>query len=262
MAAHHGRARDGHLQHQGRPLTDLLAADCSRCAGLCCVALPYARGREFPEDKRAGVACRHLGDDFGCRIHEALLPGGWAGCVTFDCFGAGQQVVQVTYGGRTWRERPDLAAEMFAVFDVVKALHEVRFLLADPACLASSYAAAAAAYDAELALLTKAGAEELLAVDLAPLRGRAGDLFARVAGERGGPSHRGALLMAADLRDRDLTDVDLLGADLRDADVRGADLRRSLFLTQPQVNAARGDDATRLPARVTRPAHWSPPRRG
>ncbi len=229
---------------------------------MCCVALPLTRGREFPEDKRAGVACRHLADDFGCRIHDALLPGGWSGCVTFDCFGAGQHVVQVTYGGTTWRDRPDLAAEMFAVFEMVKALHEVRFLLADPACGGSSYAAEATALDAELALLTAGGAEDLLAVDLAELRARAGDLFARVAAERGGPSHRGALLMAADLRERDLTDVDLLGADLRDTDVRGADLSGSLFLTQPQVTAARGDDTTRLPGRLSRPTHWSPSRRG
>ena len=33
----------------------------------------------------------------------------------FDCFGAGQQVVQVTFGGADWRTAPELAGVMFAV---------------------------------------------------------------------------------------------------------------------------------------------------
>ena len=139
MAARHGGARHGRLQHQGRPLTELVA-DCARCAALCCAALPYARSREFPEDKPAAVPCRHLEEDFRCGIHAGLLEGGWRGCVVFDCFGAGQQVVQVTYGGRTWRDDPATADEMFAVFEVVRALHEVRFLLQDPAVAGSPYA--------------------------------------------------------------------------------------------------------------------------
>ena len=69
-------------------------------------------------------------------------------------------------------------------------------------------------------------------------------------------SLRGALLLGADLRGADLRLADLLGADLRGADLRGADLSTSLFLTPLQAAAARGDTATRLPARVPRPAHW------
>jgi uncharacterized protein YjbI with pentapeptide repeats len=68
---------------------------------------------------------------------------------------------------------------------------------------------------------------------------------------------RGAYLIGADLRGADLRQADLIGADLRDADLRGADLTGALFLTQSQVNAARGDQATRLPAAVTRPSHWT-----
>jgi len=37
----------------------------------------------------------------------------------------------------------------------------------------------------------------------------------------------------------------------------GADLRGSLFLTRFQVNAAKGDDRTKLPPALARPAHWS-----
>jgi hypothetical protein len=69
-------------------------------------------------------------------------------------------------------------------------------------------------------------------------------------------SLRGTLLLGADLRGADLRLADLLGADLRGADLRGADLSTSLFVTPMQAAAARGDAATRLPARVPRPAHW------
>ena len=36
----------------------------------------------------------------------------------------------------------------------------------------------------------------------------------------------------------------------------GTDLSDALFLTQFQVNAARGDGATRLPGRLARPPYW------
>jgi uncharacterized protein YjbI with pentapeptide repeats len=48
----------------------------------------------------------------------------------------------------------------------------------------------------------------------------------------------------------------MIGADLRDADVRGADLSESLFLTQAQINAAKGDRATKLPPLLERPFYW------
>lgn len=63
-------------------------------------------------------------------------------------------------------------------------------------------------------------------------------------------------MIAADLRGVDLSGVDLLGADLRDARVDGADLSTAVFLTQAQVNAARGDGTTALPRGVDRPTHW------
>lgn len=62
--------------------------------------------------------------------------------------------------------------------------------------------------------------------------------------------------MAADLSGADLRLADLVGADLRDANLAGADLTEVLFLTQAQLNAARGDASTRLPAALKRPAHW------
>jgi uncharacterized protein YjbI with pentapeptide repeats len=50
---------------------------------------------------------------------------------------------------------------------------------------------------------------------------------------------------------------DLTGADLRGADLRGADLAQALFVTQAQLDAAKGDTGTRLPPSLTRPVYWS-----
>ena len=53
----------------------------------------------------------------------------------FDCFGAGQQLTQVTFGGRTWREDPALAAAQFAVLPVMRQLHEILWYLAEALAL-------------------------------------------------------------------------------------------------------------------------------
>ena len=254
-----------------------LRADCSRCAGLCCVAPPFAASADFAFDKPAGVACRHLREDFRCGIHSRLRTEGFPGCTVFDCFGAGQRIVQVISGGRTWREDPSRAAEQFALLPVVHALHEMRWYLAEAQSLAPS------AEVVELRRRTEALAggtpSELLTLDVDAHRRVVGELLQRVSAEVRGPggpdrrgadlagrdlrgadlrsaSLRGALLIGADLRGADLRRADLLGADLRAADVRGTDLSACLFLTQPQVSAARGDGRTAIPPFVTRPAHW------
>ncbi|MDF2646281.1 MAG: hypothetical protein K0Q73_2086, partial [Paenibacillus sp.] len=72
-----------------------------------------------------------------------------------------------------------------------------------------------------------------------------------------GANLRGAYLIAANLKGADLRVADLIGADFRDADLSGANLTDSIFLTQAQLNAAKGDGNTKLPPSLTRPTHWS-----
>lgn len=67
---------------------------------------------------------------------------------------------------------------------------------------------------------------------------------------------RGAYLIASDLRNTDLRGVDFIGADLRDANLCGANLSTSMFLTQMQINSAKGDDKTILPSHIQPPSHW------
>ncbi|WP_432094536.1 pentapeptide repeat-containing protein [Streptomyces sp. bgisy100] len=261
-----------------------LRADCGACFGLCCVALPFAASADFAVDKAAGRPCGNLQRDFRCGIHADLRDRGFSGCTVFDCFGAGQRVSQETFGGQDWRQAPGLAPQMFAVFPVMRQLHELLHYLTEALSLPRARPLHADLRRALRTLdgLARGSAEAVLAADVPALRGEVSELLLR-AGElvragvpgrrrnhrgadlvgadlRGadlrGANLRGALLIAADLRKADLRTADVIGADFRDADLRGADLTGSLFLTQPQLQAARGDDRTRLPSRLNRPAHW------
>jgi hypothetical protein len=267
-----------------------LGADCANCFGLCCVALAFSRSSDFPVDKPAGEPCVNLADDDSCVIHDRLRASGYRGCTVFDCFGAGQKVSMQTFAGQSWRTDAGVRSEMFAVFPVMRRLHELLWYLdcaitfttdeAIGAALAEQFdsvrrltAGEPAAvreidtdvlYDGARPLLVRASAAhrgtgtgsrsdrrirpgaDLVGVDLRRADLRAADL-------------RGALLIASDLRGVDLSHCDLLGVDLREANIGGADLSSALFLTQPQVSAAIGDAATRLPEGFDRPAHWRDP---
>ncbi|KES05081.1 hypothetical protein BU52_21910 [Streptomyces toyocaensis] len=261
-----------------------LRADCASCFGLCCVALPFARSAGFAATKPAGRPCSNLREDFRCGIHDRLRDEGYPGCTVFDCFGAGQKVSQVTFGGTDWRRAPETARSMFEVFPVIRQLQELLWYITEALALTAARPVheelrrALARIDG----LTRGSAAAIAGLDVNALRGevnalllRAGELArahvpGRTKNHRGadlvgaklagadlrGASLRGALLVAADLSGADLRDADLIGADLRDADLGGADLTGALFLTQAQLNGARGDAATVLPPALTRPAHW------
>ncbi|MFF5219335.1 pentapeptide repeat-containing protein [Micromonospora sp. NPDC000442] len=272
------------MSEEGGPAGGELRADCARCFGLCCVAPAFAASADFALDKPAGQPCRNLGADFGCTIHAELRDRGFPGCTVFDCFGAGQRVAQVTFGGRDWRGEPQHARRMFDVFAVMRPLHELLWYLTEalglrpPVELRGPLAAALADTDR----LAGGDPETLLALDVDAHRATVNELLSRTADlarARGGAGAdlrgatlvgrdlrrttlrganlRGALLVGADLRGVDLARADLTGADLRGADVRGADLSGTLFLHRSQVDAARGDLGTRLPGQISRPAHWS-----
>lgn len=243
------------------PLADdrsALRADCSRCAGLCCVAPAFAASADFAVDKPAATPCLHLAEDFRCGVHAVLRERGFPGCTVFDCFGAGQQITQQTFGGHSWRETPELARAQFAVLPLMRQLHEMLWYLAEALTLpgAAPLHAELRSRQADIRQATGRPSDELVGLDVGAHRGPVGELLGRVSDLVRG-SGRGAYLIGADLRGADLRTADLLGADLRATDVRGADLSRCLFLTQPQVTAARGDRATLLPTILDRPHAWA-----
>ncbi|MFG2357165.1 pentapeptide repeat-containing protein [Streptomyces sp. NPDC048521] len=271
-----------------------LRGDCAQCFGLCCVALPFARSTDFALDKPAGKPCPNLRGDHRCGIHADLREKGFTGCTVYDCFGAGQKVSQVTFGGQDWRTgTKEHARQMLDVFPVVRQLHELLWYLNEALGLSAARPVHA---DLRRALerterLTRQTPQELAALDVAAHRQEVNVLLLRtselaragVAGKGGkggkgggkdrrgadligarlkgadlrGASLRGAYLIGADLTGADLRGADLIGADLRGADLTDADLTGAFFLTQPQLTAARGSAGTKLPESVTRPVHWT-----
>lgn len=266
-----------------------LHPDCSNCFALCCTAFGFTRSADFAIDKPPAAPCPNLATDFSCTIHERLLARGFRGCTVFDCFGAGQAVSQRLFNGISWREQPESRPAMFAVFKTMKQLHEMLWHLAEAEARTFSPDVAEEIHQLRSALQAAAGGslQDLLDLQLESLYQQTGGMLREVseevragysAGEGSaavghladtdlvganlqdrqlcGADLRGACLIAADLRGADLTGVDLLGADLRDARLDGADLAGALFLTQAQVNSARGTPATRLPRALSRPGHW------
>jgi hypothetical protein len=269
-----------------------LRADCANCFGLCCVALAFAKTIDFPFDKPAGEPCRNLDEHNACRIHAHLRDRGFKGCTVFDCFGAGQKISRGTFEGRSWREDPQTRAAMFAAFPIMRRLHELLWYLREAATRvevirdASPWRAAFehvrsltdkapetlvsldvdAEYDAARALLVSASelaragytaTERRGGLPLTPGSDLTGAKLARA--DLRGLTLRGSIAIAADLSRARLKDCDVLGVDLRDADLSGAELDGAIYLTQMQINSARGDCRTELPAGFDRPSHWATP---
>ncbi len=265
-----------------------LRADCASCFALCCVALPFVASADFAFDKAAGTPCVKLGSDLRCGVHADLREQGLRGCAVYDCFGAGQKVSQATFDGRDWRTSPRSARQMFAVFPIMRQLHELLWYLTESLTLDPAMSLRP---ELERALdrierLGRGDPDALLELDVGVHRDEVNELLGRVSelvraaarpGRHGRRDHRGAdligadlrgadlraanlrgaLLIAADLREADLRMADLTGADLRDARLEATDLATSIFLTQAQLDAARGDARTQLSPALLRPRHWS-----
>jgi hypothetical protein len=249
-----------------------LAADCSRCVGLCCVAPAFQASADFAFTKPSGQPCRHLQADFRCGIHDRLRDKGFPGCVVFDCFGAGQHVTAQFAG----------SPRVNAAFEVMRGLHELMWYATQALALKPAQALRSDLTEALAATvrLSESTIDDLLAVDVAEVHARVNPLLVRVSEAVRGPgapnrrgadltgadladldlrrtSLRGARLIGADLRGARLDLADLTGADLRGANLDGASLARVLFFTQSQLEASHGNAATRLPPGLRRPAHWA-----
>lgn len=269
-----------------------LTADCTKCFGLCCTALNIITSSDFPINKPAGTPCMSLLSDYSCQIHSQLRDKGFKGCTVFDCLGAGQVVSQVTFNGQSWRENPDIGKAMFRVFPIMEQIHEMIAYVAE----ALSYEIPGDLNDKlrnqleELQGLTELGADDLLNLDLIMYRFPLNELLTlasdfvrrgtinKMPGNRKikefdharadwmgkklkgkdlrATDFRGAYLIASDMRNTDLRAVNFIGADIRDVNFSGANLSTSMYLTQMQINSAKGDAKTTLPPYINRPTHW------
>lgn len=272
-------------------LREGLQADCSNCFGLCCTALNIVASSDFGINKAAGTPCPNLQSDFRCQIHNKLRETGFKGCTVFDCLGAGQKVSQGTFKGQDWRVKPEIAETMFRVFPIMEQLHEMIAYTSEALSykVSSSLSEQLHTQLEQLIELTKLDADKLLSLDIPSYRLPVNKLLMetseyirneQIAKNLGNKKRkysyrgvdwagkqlrgkdlratdlRGAYLIAADLQNADLRAVDFIGADLRDANLGGANLSTAMFLTQMQINSAKGNKETRLPSFLQRPSHW------
>lgn len=160
-----------------------LKPDCEKCCGLCCVAPAFAVSSDFAINKPPGKPCPKLTSDFRCSIHEQLRPEGFPGCIAYDCFGAGQKVTQLTFEGKTWRNSPEIAEQMFEVFGVMQQLHSMLRYLAEAMELEAARPLSAdlqRKFD-EIQGLNEGRPESLSVVDLPARRREVDDLLLRAS---------------------------------------------------------------------------------
>jgi hypothetical protein len=101
----------------------------------------------------------------------------------FDCFGAGQHVTQVTFGGADWQGSPAIATSMFTVFAVMRQLKQLLWYVAEGLTLLPAGPLHDELYLAweETERLTNAGPDELAVVNATAHRQEVGGLLERVS---------------------------------------------------------------------------------
>ena len=254
-----------------------LTIDCQKCSGLCCVALCFRKIDGFPADKGDGIPCSKLKTDFSCSIHDRLEELSLKGCLSYDCIGAGQKTTWLFRDFGDWEKRPDHKKEIFEVFGRVFQLHQFLWYLKDVACIIDDEQDIRQVEELrqEISRLTRKCPAEIIEADMEEYRKRTNKWLRKILenldeeqnkelfghdfrGEKTeGRDFTGAFLIAANLRGCSLKGTSLLGADLRDSYLRGTDLKECLYLTQMQINSARGNKETRLPEGIRRPDSWS-----
>lgn len=261
-----------------------LSIDCKNCCGLCCVALYFAKTEGFPKDKVPGKPCENLMPDFRCAIHSKLINNKLKGCLAYDCFGAGQAVTQSIYQGKDWKTAPEIAQQMFNVFITVWHLHQMLWYLIEASTItfADDQNADISKLILENEEMTRLCPEDILALDIDNYRARVNQVLKKTCelvsagmncrdhgvkskdfigknfkrSNLNGKDFSMALLIAANLEGCSLNGANFLGADLRDANIKNTDLSECVFLTQAQVNAAKGNRNTKLPIWITYPTSW------
>lgn len=259
-----------------------LKINCKKCFGLCCTALYFSACDGFPENKVSGEPCINLQSSFACSVHKKLRENGLKGCTAYDCFGAGQKIAQITFKGHDWQKHPEVKKEMFEAFLVMRQLHEMLWYLTEAFALQTNVdiKRKISSLIDDTKKLTYLSAQDLLNLDVDSYRDKVNGFLRNTSdmirsefhGKKAkkfdyfgadlrkynlrGADLRGACLIAANLNGVDLSGADFIGADLRDADFSGANLENSIFLTQGQINTAKGDSKTKLPETLVPLEHW------
>ncbi len=257
-----------------------LIIDCEKCCGLCCVALYCMKSDGFPANKIAGKPCQNLMPDFRCAIHSKLVQSKMKGCLAYDCFGAGQKVTQDCFPAMNWNTHPKKANQIFDVFLVVFGLHQMLWYLIEASTLnlGEIINSEIDALIGENERMTALVPDDILNLDVNAYRLRVNELLKEISNTIANPTKKeqnrdffgkdfkGAdldgkdfsmsLMIAANLEGCSLRGTNFLGADMRDVNIKNTDLSQSVFLTQMQINAAKGNSNTKLPDSLAYPKEW------
>ena len=271
------------IHERNDKIWERMKPDCSKCSGLCCTALFFSKTDGFPKDKASGQPCINLLKDYRCKIHSQLEKQKMKGCIGYDCFGAGQQVTQVIYQGQTWKDIPNQSTEIFDVFVIVFKLYQIRYYLIEASSLISAQPLKKSiqCLIEENIKMCHYRPDSILSLDLEEYRHRANQILKQVCkllqqsirseskkvpanflgGNFRGLDMSGAdlsikLLIAANFEKSLFKGTIFLGADTRDTNFSDADLSEAVFLTQGQVNAAKGNRNTKLPYQLDYPPTW------
>lgn len=259
--------------------------DCQSCCGLCCTALYCSKAEGFPADKEAGVPCRNLMPDFRCKVHTMLEKQKLKGCMAYDCLGAGQIVTQAIFKGSNWKTSPESAKQIFEVFLIVHELQQMKWYLTEASMITCTEGSQdeIKALISENKKITSLPPKEILAMDTGTYRTSVNKVLRKVSelvqlrvngkveekhttdflgknlkrANLVGKDFSMSLLIAADLESCDLFGANFIGADLRDTNLKNNDLSQSIFLTQMQINSAKGNRATKLPTSLCYPLTWT-----
>ena len=251
-----------------------VTSDCTKCFGLCCIALFFSKMDGFPCNKEAGEFCLYLQENYRCDIHKQLAKKKLSGCIGYDCFGAGNYVVQKWYLNELWISEEKVQRQMFAVFIVVTKLLQIRFYLIEACNVNSKYQKQVEQLLEENDTLIKQDVKQILLIDTNLYREKVNETLKQIVISLGlkkeqqyiGKSYRNKdmrnydfsakLLLRTDFTNAALEGSSFLAADTRDANFSNCDLRKVLFLSQSQVNCAIGNKNTKLPTHLVSPVTW------
>lgn len=226
--------------------------------------------------------------DYRCSIHSKLISHKLKGCLAYDCFGAGQKVAQKIYEDQNWKNTPEIANEMFETFLIVQKLHQMLWYLVEAKTLVpdqklKGLIKCLILENEKMCLLPP---KEILNIDIEEYRTTVNDILKQtgklvyesisIHGNKSinnkpsfdymgknfkkvnldGKDFSMCLLIASNLEGCSLHGTNFLGADLRDANIKNTDLSQSIFLTQGQINSAKGNHNTTLPPMLSRPTTW------
>ncbi|MDD2371241.1 MAG: pentapeptide repeat-containing protein [Firmicutes bacterium] len=258
-----------------------LKVDCARCSGLCCVALCFRKIDGFPENKKAGKPCKNLKNDFRCGIYPDLMEEKMKGCLTYDCFGAGQKVTNHIYYNKDWLNNPKDSANIFNIFLIIFQFNQMLWYLIEAYTLIKddNLLSEIDLLINEYQQITIIKHEDLLQIDIENYRLRVNKVLKQTCKvmatckrddflgkdylgfdfkktDLSGMDFSMSLLIGADLEGCSLRGTNFLGADLRGANIRNTDLVESIFLTQMQINSTIGNENTKLPKYLSYPISW------